>query len=175
MKKVKTQPLLKNRIIATAVDYLIFLSAQVLYTYLAGMPDGDGSYTVTGWLVFPIILAWFIYFPITESINGQTLGHKLVGSKVVKMNGNEADFGNILVRRLFDPIDIFIFFGVIGLLAIYYSENHQRLGDIVAKTVVVGGESVNCKVCKEKLTLDPQETVKAKYTCPYCGSTSNLS
>jgi uncharacterized RDD family membrane protein YckC len=73
---------------------------------------------------------------VIEANFGGTVGHKGLGLKVVKINHRDIGFSEALKRHILDPIDIIIY-GIPAFLAVKYSEKHQRIGDMVANTVVV--------------------------------------
>ena len=84
------------------------------------------------------MLFWFCWLVIPEAIWGQTVGHYIVGLKVITTEGNKLLFWQALVRRLFDFIDLFVCIpGLIALILIHKTKYHQRLGDLLAKTLVV--------------------------------------
>jgi len=85
------------------------------------------------------------------------------------MSGVPISFLQSLKRRVFDPIDLFVFFGLVGYLTVKNSDRHQRVGDIVAGTIVVGGESMICQHCGELLTLAANDTIRGVFDCPECG------
>jgi len=45
--------------------------------------------------------------------------------------------GNCIVRHLFDLVDVFPFFGIVGLIVAGSNNLKQRVGDLVARTIVV--------------------------------------
>ena len=72
-----------------------------------------------------------------EQATGATLGNGIAGLKPLHVDGrHKPDAFQSLKRHLLDPIDMF-FFGIIAIIAIKNSPNHQRLGDQWAKTIVV--------------------------------------
>jgi uncharacterized RDD family membrane protein YckC len=76
----------------------------------------------------------FIYFGLSELFSrGQTLGKRLSGIRVVRLDGFALEPGGILVRNLFRVIDNMPVMWIVPLL----SKKSQRLGDMVAGTVVV--------------------------------------
>ena len=164
----KTEPKLLKRSVATIIDYglyLIFFSWLVV-TY--GAPNDEGGYTLSNdpkgsW----IFVVWIIYFPIIESIRGQTLGKLILGLRVVTKNGNPISFGQACKRHLLDMIDFF-FFGIVAIITIKNTPDHQRVGDLWAKTIVIGGESITCTNCREPLTLTPTEIMNKEFVCPAC-------
>ncbi len=170
MNKIKTEANLTNRISATIIDFTLFYAFIFAYTYALGEPNDEGGYTVTGFATWGVPAMWFVFFPIAESIGGQTLGHKIMGIKVVSIKGKPIGFGKAFKRRLADLIDIHFFFGVIAYFVVKNSPTHQRLGDLWAGTIVVGGASVSCHHCHEKLTISAKEQIAGKYECPECGT-----
>ncbi len=81
-------------------------------------------------LLFPI---FFYTLACEQLLNGQTLGKKAVNTRVVKLDGTPAGFGNYFIRWILKLIDD----GVIGFICIAATEYHQRLGDMAAGTVVI--------------------------------------
>lgn len=69
--------------------------------------------------------------------NGQSIGKKALGLKVVRIDGQEPSLGDYLLRAVFHLIDTFFSFGIIGALMISSSDKNQRLGDMTATTTVI--------------------------------------
>ena len=82
----------------------------------------------------PII---FYSLMIEYFFEGQTVGKKIFKTKVVKIDGYQASFGEYLIRWLFRIIDITFVFGIIGLITMVVNSKTQRLGDISAGTAVI--------------------------------------
>lgn len=168
---INIEPKLLRRSLATIIDYglyLIFFSWLVV-TY--GVPNDEGGYTLSndpkGWWIFVV---WITYFPIAESIRGQTLGKLILGLRVVTKNGNPISFGQAFKRHLVDIIDFF-FFGIVAIITIKNTPDHQRVGDLWAKTIVIGGENFICTNCREPLTLTATEIINKEFVCPACKTT----
>lgn len=170
MSKIKTEANFRNRIPATIIDYTLFYAFFFIYAYVFGEPDEEGGHTVRGFATLVVPFVWFLYFPVVESIGGQTLGHKIMGIKVVSKSGKPIDLSQAVRRRLADMIDLQFFFGLIGYLVVRNSPDHQRLGDMWAGTIVVGGTREYCQNCRESLVLSAKEHVAGKYECPECGT-----
>ncbi len=76
----------------------------------------------------------FVYYGASELFSrGQTIGKRLSGIRVVRVDGFALDPGGILVRNLFRVIDHQPPLWLVPLL----SKRSQRLGDMVAGPVVV--------------------------------------
>jgi len=131
---------LSDRIFATIIDYGLTFSLTILYVIKAGHQTEEGSYQVSGLYVLPLIVFWFLYFPVVESVFDRTLGHWLMNLKVIRTNGAPIEFIPSVKRHLLDPVDIFLF-GLPAMLAISQTPKHQRLGDMWADTLVIKQEN----------------------------------
>jgi uncharacterized RDD family membrane protein YckC len=67
---------------------------------------------------------------------GRTPGMRLLGLRIVTEWGGTPRLGAYALRWLLQPVDGF-FFGLTGLLVMIFSPRHQRVGDLVARTLVV--------------------------------------
>lgn len=85
-------------------------------------------------ITFPI----HIYTLVLESImEGQTFGKKLLKIKVVKIDGYQAGFSDYLMRWIFRLVDVYTNSGMVAVVTMLISKNHQRLGDIATGTAVI--------------------------------------
>jgi uncharacterized RDD family membrane protein YckC len=84
------------------------------------------------------LLSAFAYFVLLEWLwNGQTLGKRIYGLRVISADGSPASFTAVLIRNLVRLIDFLPAFYGLGLLAIVATSRAQRLGDVAAGTFVV--------------------------------------
>ena len=67
-------------------------------------------------------------------------------TKVVKIDGYQASFGDYLIRWVMRLVDIYSNSAIVGIMAIVSSKNSQRLGDMAAGTAVIS--------LKNKYTID---------------------
>ncbi|HEY0866734.1 MAG TPA: RDD family protein [Fimbriimonas sp.] len=96
-----------------------------------GMEIAVGVLQVVSFL-FPIV-----YFVLLEGLwNGQTLGKKASGIRVRMADGTPITFAAALTRNLMRPADMLPFPYFLGLLAMFANPRSQRIGDLVAGTVV---------------------------------------
>jgi uncharacterized RDD family membrane protein YckC len=76
----------------------------------------------------------FIYYGLSELFSrGQTIGKRMSGIRVVRLDGFALDPGGIFVRSIFRVIDHMPPFWLVPLV----TKKSQRLGDLVAGTVVI--------------------------------------
>ena len=127
---------LGDRILATLLDYLIFLAYFVIVFYTLSV------FNIINDLVFfssLILLPVFLYDLYCELLfNGQSFGKYLMKIKVVKIDGTQPGFGSYLLRWMFRIIEGgHLFNGLIAILTILVNGKGQRVGDIAAKTSVI--------------------------------------
>lgn len=121
---------LGKRILAWIIDALLIgLITLALRAILWDLWDWFGFVGGWGFLSF----AYFIYF---EAEYGQTPGKKVMDIVAVKEDGGDCDWPTSIVRNVFRVIDGFAFY-LVGMMFIVVTDNNQRLGDIIANTVVV--------------------------------------
>ena len=105
-----------------ADDWLTRLSSNALQTVLM-------------LLIFGFQWGYFNFF---EWIwNGQTPGKRLLHLRVIKVDGSPVSGIDVVLRNLSRPIDTLGPMGLIGLLMIFVSRKAQRLGDLMARTLVI--------------------------------------
>jgi uncharacterized RDD family membrane protein YckC len=85
-------------------------------------------------LVFGFQWGYFTFFEWFW--NGQTPGKRLLHLRVIKVDGSPIGPVDVLLRNLSRPIDTGLF-ALLGLLMIFVSRKAQRLGDLMARTLVI--------------------------------------
>lgn len=126
-----------ERILSALVDYIILFSYAflVLLGYFAA-----GNYLKNYSVAFFILAALpaFLYDLICETaMDGQSFGKKLIGIKVVKLDGSQPSLGSYLLRWILRIVDISFLAGSVAVLTILLNGKGQRLGDIAAGTTVI--------------------------------------
>jgi uncharacterized RDD family membrane protein YckC len=97
---------------------------------------------VLGILFGPVVLVmislWLIYFTFFESTSGQTPGKRAVGIRVIDVNtGRAPSLGRALLRNLLRIVDWLPALYLVGFVVALLTSRKQRLGDLIAETVVV--------------------------------------
>jgi uncharacterized RDD family membrane protein YckC len=142
-----------NRFLACAVDHLIQLVAVVLILLLAlTLAGGLGEAAERVWdapkwaqalLVVAYFVVWSGYFALFEWWwRGQTPGKRWLRLRVIREDGRPITFYEAAARnlvRVFDmmPAVPLIPLYSVGLVSVFASARDQRIGDLVAGTVVV--------------------------------------
>jgi uncharacterized RDD family membrane protein YckC len=106
----------------------------VLYDYrIETMAAIEGP--ALAFLIISWFLVYFCYFIVCEmSMNGQSIGKKLFGLRVIRDNGQPIELQQCLIRNLFRAVLDILY---VGLFFILFSPKHKRIGDMVAGTVVI--------------------------------------
>ncbi len=86
-----------------------------------------------------VAIPWFLYSPLIEYFtNGKSIGKMIIGIRVVRANGETAGIREYFTRWIFRVVDIWAgAFGLVAILLSSTSEKRQRLGDVMANTVVI--------------------------------------
>lgn len=124
--------------------YLLDLVIRLLVIFLAGLilffvgislgSNFSSGLMLVGWF----LMDWFYPVFFEAGKRGATPGKRIVGLRVVQANGSPITFGQAVIRnflRVIDGMPGFTYgFGIVCCLA---SKRFQRIGDVVAGTVVV--------------------------------------
>jgi uncharacterized RDD family membrane protein YckC len=127
-----------SRCLAWMVDLLVILilvRVVGILGLLAGYIDADAAlaFTTVGYFVVSVG-----YGMASEWLwRGQTLGKRLVGLRVMDVQGLRLQFHQVLLRNLLRFVDILPICYFVGGVACLVSRRSQRLGDLAANTVVV--------------------------------------
>src|SRR5258705_4902533 len=131
-----------NRGFAALVDFviatLIFIGAFYMFNLFAGAVGFQAASPYFGIaLLLTFAVAWSYYILLEWLGNGQTLGKRIFGLRVIADDGAPAGFIAVLVRNLLRVADFLP--GVYGfrLLAILVSPRSQPPGDLAAGTLAV--------------------------------------
>lgn len=133
------------------VQYLIDSFLVALIPGLASIPfdrsDSTFMHVLGGIVFFAIfVLIGFLYWVLfTHSQDGQTLGMKLLGLRVISKGGGQANRAQLTIRwigLILDAIPYtWPFTGLLGFIVILCSRDRQRIGDHMARTLVIATSS----------------------------------
>ncbi len=156
-----------RRFMAVLFDYFI-ISAAVILLFAAGLialtvfAPQVGDMVIYWALILTIMilvpaffsLAYFVYYEWRR--NGQTPGASLMNIRVVMDHGFSLTLSAVIIRTLFRIIDQFPLLWIVPVL----SEKWQRVGDMVAGTLVVREDETAQDALRTRLMArDPGEAV----------------
>lgn len=126
------------RAAAWLIDLLI---RAVIYMLLSVLLTMLGLMGVGLLLIVTFTLEWFYPVIFEVFFHGMTPGKKTMGIRVINGDGTPVDWGSSIARNLLRTVDILPFFYGVGLISCLISRHFQRLGDLVADTLVVYNSS----------------------------------
>ena len=110
------------------------------------------------------VLVLALYTPLFETLNhGQTPGKKAMNLRVVKTNGEPATFIDYLSRSSTKGIEITICLGSLAALVSFLSNTGQRVGDMLANTVVIKNESISRLSISRLMELEKYEDYEPRF------------
>ncbi len=126
-----------RRVVQYAIDYVLAGIIPGLAYWL--LDRGSGFLNGLGWLLATaialVVYLWYWVLRPHRS-NGQTFGMQLLGLRVISKDGGPANTAQLFIRAILLIVDTF-FFGLVGLITMLASRFHQRVGDHMARTLVV--------------------------------------
>lgn len=133
------------RFLALVIDTIILRFVSFIITFLSIVDlstntynwssDGFSIAKVSAAFSFSIIFQWLYYALFESSAYQGTIGKKILGIKVIDMNGNRISFVKASVRYFSKLLSALII--GIGFLMAGFTVRKQALHDFIADTLVV--------------------------------------
>jgi uncharacterized RDD family membrane protein YckC len=126
-----------RRLPALVLDTCVRIAVQIglLYILLLTVGMASPGLAMFIFLVMYLIIDWFYGVLFETFLNGQTPGKYVLGLRVLTENGQPINGMQATLRNLLRAADLVL--PVIGILATAMNRKYQRLGDLVAGTIVV--------------------------------------
>jgi uncharacterized RDD family membrane protein YckC len=132
---------------AFLIDWLIrLLLALAWYSAATVIYNGDLSLappaeTDAHWfaaVLAPALAIYFLYHYVLELLMaGRTPGKRMAGVSIISRDGSTPSVGALLTRNVFRLIDSLPLFYGLGLIAVVVTQEHRRIGDMAAGTLLV--------------------------------------
>jgi uncharacterized RDD family membrane protein YckC len=117
------------------VCILTFTKIVNVFGSMLGLISRDVSTAFSVLSYFVISLCYG--FVLEWTMNGQTLGKRLLRLRVMDAQGLSLAFSQVVIRNLLRFVDALPGFYLLGGLALLLTRKSQRLGDLAAGTIVV--------------------------------------
>jgi uncharacterized RDD family membrane protein YckC len=153
------------RVLASFIDVFAFLVYSLIMSAILGV-SLISTELGTQEVVYLLLLRipWFFYSPVIEYLTrGQSLGKFALGIRVVSLNGENAGMREYFTRWIFRVIDIWFGFGFLAILFSSTSERSQRMGDVMANTVVIRKKSSQNYTLRNVLAIKSQDNYQTTY------------
>lgn len=142
-----------SRCLALLLDYLlqivVMIIVIILFSTLADSSATIGSaargpaadkWAVAILILIPFLFHW-AYFTLFEAFwSGRTPGKRMVRVRVIHQSGRSITFFEAMVRNLIRVVDALPSFYAVGVVSLFITKRHQRLGDLAAGTLVIHEE-----------------------------------
>ncbi len=129
-----------DTLIQTGVFLVLIILLLILQSQLPTGAAGMGSAGLWAQALFYIaaFILYFGYFALFEAMwNGQTPGKRVARLRVIQESGRPLQVWQAIARNLMRIVDQLPGFYAVGMTSALISKQNRRLGDFVAKTVVV--------------------------------------
>jgi uncharacterized RDD family membrane protein YckC len=137
-RRMETGGILFRRWAGCWIDFIaaaicFFIPALLFAAISPGMTTASLALTLV------CLAAPLAYYIVTEALWGRTLGKLITGTVVVDAAGRKPGFGRATVRTLARLLEVnpFLLGGLPAGLVAAFTQHHQRVGDLMAKTYVV--------------------------------------
>src|SRR5215467_550091 len=114
---------LGERMVATVIDLLI-LSGYLIILNLFLSFSGGLFNSDLGWLLYLVITFPVTFYSLFSEtfLNGQSVGKRVMGIKVISLDGKQASFAQYLLRWVFRLVDIWLDFFLVATILVAVTE-----------------------------------------------------
>jgi len=137
-----------ERMLASIIDLLIKGAFVFIFRFLF---DDLGLDT---FVYFIIAIVYSLYSLMLEIfLKGKTIGKLALKIRVVNLNGETIELSSYFNRWFLRIIDLYGTFGVLATISCLISDKKQRIGDLVANTIVVKEKTNSPILLKEIIAI----------------------
>jgi uncharacterized RDD family membrane protein YckC len=134
-----------SRLIALIIDgliigVLVLLSDSLILGIVGSTVSTTAALVLGSFVSFLVIYGYFVVAETASS--GRTPGKRVIGLRVIRVDGSAPTFSDSLVRNLVRFLDL----PGPGVVAMFFHPQARRLGDLAAGTLVVRERPVNTTV-----------------------------
>ena len=127
-----------SRFIALVIDTLFISVIAGAITRVSGILTlFNPEFQVAFVMIAELVTGWSYFIAFEWKFRGQTPGKRLFKLRVADKDGFQLKPAQIVLRNLFRIIDALPFFYLLGGAVCMFSRKYQRIGDMLAATVVI--------------------------------------
>src|SRR5689334_8462745 len=134
-----------SRFLAAIIDTLAIGAALALLGIIAavanarlGLTSGAASSVLAAAAtILSFLILWGYYIVFELVWNGQSIGKRAIGLRVVREGGRPITFVSSAIRNLIRLVDFLPAFYGIGVIVMFIDRRARRLGDLAGGTLVV--------------------------------------
>ncbi|WP_116109303.1 RDD family protein [Lewinella sp. IMCC34191] len=150
------------RIGAFAIDLIVILLSCFLLLLCLQLLGADLNLHVVR--EYGIIFYLILYFFFSEMLSrGQTVGKKILKLRIIRLDGEDPTPADFLIRSMFLLLDVVFTGGVLAVLLIVTGSQNQRLGDLIARTVVINTQHFGGVSLRDILTIRKRADHEARF------------
>ena len=132
---------------AWAIDLALWVGSVMLLSFIAAFLGKVGQWMMMTWAFvsywgYPIICE--VYF------KGRTIGKRAAGIEVLRADGLPVGWRESTLRNLLLVADFLPALYITGLISMLYDDQFRRVGDIVARTLVVYSDKAQTRTALPK-------------------------
>jgi uncharacterized RDD family membrane protein YckC len=134
-----------SRFLAAIIDTLVIGVALTILGVLVGVvgaradfaPSTTSSVVAAVGAILSFLILWGYYIVFELVWNGQSIGKRAIGLRVVREGGRPITFVSSAIRNLIRIVDFLPAFYGIGVIVMFVDRRARRLGDLAGGTLVV--------------------------------------
>jgi uncharacterized RDD family membrane protein YckC len=134
-----------SRFLAAIIDTLVIGAGLAILGIIAGVVGARtglsrgaaGSVIAAAATILSFLILWGYYIVFELVWNGQSVGKRAIGLRVVREGGRPITFLGSAIRNLIRIVDFLPAFYGIGVIVMFIDRRARRLGDLAGGTLVV--------------------------------------
>jgi len=132
------------RSMAYMIDLLLrmLIYAVMFFVFILAVQPVIGREMTTGlYLLFLFVMEWFYNVIFEAGAKGATPGQRSMKLRVMSVTGGPVTFAQAVMRNFLRFVDFMPGLYLTGIVCMLFTKRFQRLGDLVANTVVTYAEA----------------------------------
>jgi uncharacterized RDD family membrane protein YckC len=147
-----------SRLMARVIDTALQAAVVIVLMLASVVVGANVSHVGMAGVFVSAFVVLFVYPIAFETLwRGRTPGKAALGLRVVTVEGAPITFRHAAIRALLALVDVYlpVLFGAVGLITMLLTPRSQRLGDLVAGTIVLRERSAAGQPTAVTFTVPP--------------------